>query len=342
MSKEMSWRRRANHIVAPATAQPTVRHMLICRALTCIAEGLSELLPVGYIVRTKSRLAAWRPLIKMTLQSPVRRGRSIHGRARALLALHEFCINRAANRTVNRNRRSISLSRSDHSRPPLIVGIGGTTRAASSTERALAFALRAAEAAGAHTRLFGGTFLHSLPHYAPEQPARTDEQRELIEAVRRADAVIIATPGYHGGVSGLVKNALDTLEELRADERPYLDGRAVGCIVTAYGWQAAGSVLTSLRSIVHALRGWPTPFGAGINTLETRFDSVDSCSDPKVIEQLATVGQQAAQFALAFNAQRAHGAPAASNHLTANRSSAPSTPTSIAADGRSARVLHAV
>ena len=193
----------------------------------------------------------------------------------------------------------------DPHRRPLVVGIGGTTRAASSTERALGFALRGAEKAGARTRLFGGTFLHSLPHYAPESEARTDGQLELIEAVRAADAVILATPGYHGGVSGLVKNALDTLEDLRADGRPYLDGRAVGCIVTAYGWQAAGSVLTSLRSIVHALRGWPTPFGAGINTLETRFETEHACSDLKVVDQLQTVGTQAAQFALAFNAHRA-------------------------------------
>jgi FMN reductase len=197
------------------------------------------------------------------------------------------------------------LTTSDSHRRPLVVGIGGTTRAASSTERALSFALRGAEKAGARTRLFDGPFLHSLPHYAPESAQRTPAQIELIEAVRAADAVIIATPGYHGGVSGLVKNALDTLEELRADARPYLDGRAVGCIVTAYGWQAAGSVLTSLRSIVHALRGWPTPFGAGINTLETRFESAQECSDPKVVEQLHTVGAQAAQFALTFNAHRA-------------------------------------
>jgi len=247
------------------------------------------------------------------------------------------------NRAIRRYRRSISLSRFDHSRRPLIVGIGGTTRAASSTERALAFALRGAEAAGADTRLFGGAFLHSLPHYAPEQPERTAEQLELIEAVRRADALIVATPGYHGGVSGLVKNALDTLEELRADARPYLDGRAVGCIVTAYGWQAAGSVLSSLRSIVHALRGWPTPFGAGINTLETRFDTADSCSDPKVVEQLATVGQQAAQFALAFNAHRTSGASGA----VGASSGAPSSqtagkPLAAAADTRSARILQAV
>jgi FMN reductase len=86
--------------------------------------------------------------------------------------------------------------------------------------------------------------------------------------------------------------------------RPYLDGRAVGCVVTAYGWQGTGVVLTSLRSIVHALRGWPTPLGAAVNSLETRFDTIDSCSDPKAAEQLATVGRQAATFALAFDAKR--------------------------------------
>jgi len=57
---------------------------------------------------------------------------------------------------------------------------------------------------------------------------------------------------YHGSLSGLIKNALDSLEPLRDDVRPYLDGRAVGCIVVADGWQACGSALASLRGIVHA------------------------------------------------------------------------------------------
>ncbi len=42
--------------------------------------------------------------------------------------------------------------------------------------------------------------------------------------------------------------------------------RSVGLIATAYGWQATGSTLATLRSIVHALRGWPTPLGAAINS----------------------------------------------------------------------------
>jgi FMN reductase len=84
--------------------------------------------------------------------------------------------------------------------------------------------------------------------------------------VRRCDGLVIGTPGYHGGVSGLVKNAIDLLEDLRSDARVYLDGRPVGLVVTAGGWQACGVTLSSLRDMVHALRGWPTPTGIAINS----------------------------------------------------------------------------
>jgi FMN reductase len=187
----------------------------------------------------------------------------------------------------------------DSSRP-LIVGIGGTTRPQSSTERALRIALQAAETAGARTLVFDGPFLSRLPHYVPEHPDRSPEQREFVDAVRRAGGLIVASPGYHGGVSGLVKNALDLLEDLRDDERSYLDGRAVGCVVNAAGWQAAGSTLAALRSIVHALRGWPTPFGATLNTTEKLFDATGACIDEKVAAQLAMVGTQVVEFAVNF------------------------------------------
>lgn len=180
---------------------------------------------------------------------------------------------------------------------PLVVGIGGTTRAVSSTDRLLRAALLAADDAGARTHLFTGTFLSHLPHFAPENRERNDEQRQFVEMVRKSDGVIVASPGYHGGVSGLVKNALDLLEDLRDDERPYLDGRAVGCIVTAAGWQSAGTTLAALRSIVHALRGWPTPFGAAINTAQPVFDPSGACTDPKILAQLAMVARQVVEFA---------------------------------------------
>ncbi len=190
---------------------------------------------------------------------------------------------------------------------PLVVGIGGTTRTLSSTDRALRIALKAAEDAGARTRLFDGPFLARLPHYVPEHPERNDEQRQLVEMVREADGLIVASPGYHGGVSGLGKNALDLLEDLRDDGRPYLEGRAVGCIVNASGWQAAVTTLTALRSIVHALRGWPTPFGATLNTSEKIFDASGECADEKVAAQLAVVGRQVVEFALSYRLERPRG-----------------------------------
>ena len=180
---------------------------------------------------------------------------------------------------------------------PLVVGIGGSTRQRSTGELALHIALEAAEREGAHTLVFPGPFLARMPLYSPEHIERNAEQRQLVEAVRQADGIILASPGYHGGISGLVKNALDLLEDLHNDQRAYLDGRAVGCIVTAGGWQTVGSTLASLRSIVHALRGWPTPLGVGLNIAERIFDSSGACTDPAAAKQLATVGHQVVEFA---------------------------------------------
>jgi len=180
---------------------------------------------------------------------------------------------------------------------PLIVGIGGTIGAVSSTERALRIALDAVEREGLATRLFGGEDMARLPLYDPRATSRTSQEREFVDAVRKASGVIIASPGYHGSLSGVVKNALDLLEETSKDDRPYLADMPVGLIATAYGWQATGSTIAALRSIVHALRGWPTPFAAAINTQVTQFDDQGGATDPAVVEQLCLIGRQVARFA---------------------------------------------
>jgi FMN reductase len=180
---------------------------------------------------------------------------------------------------------------------PLVVGIGGTIGSISSTERALKIALDAAGREGYRTRMFGGEDMARLPLYDPRATERTPAELEFVEAVRGASALIIASPGYHGSISGVVKNALDLLEETAKDDRPYLADLPVGLIATAYGWQATGSTIAALRSIVHALRGWPTPFAATINTQITKFDEQGGVTDSGVLEQLCLVGRQVARFA---------------------------------------------
>jgi FMN reductase len=178
----------------------------------------------------------------------------------------------------------------------MVVGIGGSTRLESTTDRCLLAVLRAAERNGAETRVFGGSFVAALPHYEPNGAVSAAAVSELVESVREADGIVIASPGYHGGISGVVKNALDFLEALRDDDRPYLDGRAVGCVATAFGWQACASTLHALRAVVHALRGWPTPLGVMVNTAETTIDADGSCSDARSALALTTVARQVLDF----------------------------------------------
>lgn len=180
---------------------------------------------------------------------------------------------------------------------PLIIGIGGTARPQSTSERAVAEALAAAEKLQARTRLFDGDFVSRMPLYLPDRAHRTPDEIEFIDAVRQCDGVIVGTPGYHGSLSGPIKNMLDILEDTARDERPYLEGRAFGCIVTAYGWQACGTTLVSLRMIAHALRAWPTPFGAAINTSSPPFSPHGTCVDEAVANQLSIVAAQVVEFA---------------------------------------------
>jgi len=150
---------------------------------------------------------------------------------------------------------------------PHIVALGGTTRPQSSTGNALALALALAEARGARTTLLTGdaiAFANFEPGITGEEPAIA----AYIAALRSADGIIIGSPGYHGTFSGLVKNALDHVELMAGDARPYFHGLPVGLVAVAAGWQAAVGTLNGLRSITHALRGWPTPLGVAINSAD--------------------------------------------------------------------------
>lgn len=181
--------------------------------------------------------------------------------------------------------------------PRRIVGLGGTFRQASSSERIVRAVLAECAAMGAETVMFDGPALAALPHFNPEQAERTAEELALVEAVRMADGIVIGSPGYHGGYSGLVKNAIDLLEDLRGDARVYFDGRPVGLVVTAAGWQACGTTLSALRDVVHAMRGWPTPVGVGVNSVEQRpFAPDGSLIDEAVARAVRAQAEQIMGF----------------------------------------------
>jgi FMN reductase len=160
-----------------------------------------------------------------------------------------------------------------------VVGLGGTTRPNSSSEVALRAALAAAEELGASTSIFTGADLLQLPHFDPATAGESELGQRVVAELRRADGVIIASPGYHGSVSGMVKNALDFAELMNSDDPAYLSGRSIGLITTAAGWQAANTTMAALRSIAHALRGWTTPYGATINSTQVKLRDIESLDE---------------------------------------------------------------
>ena len=181
-----------------------------------------------------------------------------------------------------------------------IIGLGGTFRLASTSERLVRAVLKECEGMGAETMMFGGSALAMLPHFNPEQPDRTAQETALLEAVRVADGIVIGSPGYHGGYSGLIKNAIDLLEDLRSDTRVYFDGCPVGLVVTAAGWQACGTTLSALRDVVHAMRGWPTPVGITINSVDQNpFGEDGAIIEPGIANAIRTQAQQLMGFSVA-------------------------------------------
>jgi FMN reductase len=189
---------------------------------------------------------------------------------------------------------------------PYVVALGGSVRGGSTTDSVLRLALSVAAAAGARTLHLGGLELN-LPMYTPDGQERTPAAKTLVAELRKADGIIIGSPSYHGSISGYVKNALDYAEDLRNEPSPYFDGRPVGCIAVASGWHGAMSTLDTLRSIVHALRGWPTPLGVPVVAPPPLFDSGGACLIPKVRDQVEIMARQV----VAFATWRASGATAA-------------------------------
>lgn len=178
---------------------------------------------------------------------------------------------------------------------PLVVGFGGAGKVPGTTERLLQAALDQCAAMNCDTRLFGSAAL-SFPLYDYEG-VRPSEVISYLDAIRRADAIIIASPSYHGSISGRLKNAIDYLEDLSVDQHPYLDGKAVGLIVTASGNQALGPTLNTLRNITHALRGWPTPIAISVNSSVPLVNKDNSIADPGLRNQVDLMVQQIVLFA---------------------------------------------
>lgn len=178
----------------------------------------------------------------------------------------------------------------------MILAIGGTTRRGSTSERALAIAIDEARRTGAVVEEIVGPDL-VMPIFDPDNSSDDPGVARFRTAVRSCDGVLISSAAYHGGIPGMLKNAIDYIDGADA-QRPYLAGRAVGSIACAGGWQACVATLGALRTIVHALRGWPVPLGVTINSSQRVFSADGACLDVDLETRLRMVSRQVVGFAV--------------------------------------------
>ena len=178
---------------------------------------------------------------------------------------------------------------------PRVVGLGGTLDADSSCVRALQLALAGAAQAGAEVELLRLSELE-LPLYVHGQPPPPGALR-LVDAVRQADGLIWASPLYHGTVSGAFKNAIDWLELLSKDPRPYLSDKPVGLVCAAGGVQGMQAINT-MEYAVRSLRGLTVPLVAPVARAWQAFGPDGEAVDPEVGALLRRVGAEVVRLAM--------------------------------------------
>lgn len=98
---------------------------------------------------------------------------------------------------------------SDSTRAPRFLGISGSIRRGSANKAILeALRLRLAKSGKAELTLFG---LEEIPLYNGDLDGETPPApvQALKQAIQSSDGLVLCTPEYNGGTSGVLKNALD-------------------------------------------------------------------------------------------------------------------------------------
>ena len=172
-------------------------------------------------------------------------------------------------------------------KPPTVIGVSGSRREESVTRIAVREAL-----AGVDSRGGSATFLDlrnfDLPPYNPSDSAPEDAAG-FTDQIRRADAIILGTPMYHGSYSGVLKNAIDYcgFEEF--------ENKTIGLVGVA-GGRFPLSALEHLRTVCRSLNAWVLPTQAAIPRADSNV-SGGALDDEEIVSRLHTLGTRAVEYA---------------------------------------------
>lgn len=160
-----------------------------------------------------------------------------------------------------------------------LIAIGGSLRFDSYTYQILKIALQQLEKKEIKSTLLDLRQM-KLPFCTGEQEYLSYPDVETFrQQVKSAQGILLATPEYHGSVSGVLKNALDLLDE------EHCRGKVVGLIAVAGGVHSTNAINT-LRIICRHLHCWVLPEQLVIAQAQQSFDAEGNLIDPALRERL--------------------------------------------------------
>ncbi len=151
-----------------------------------------------------------------------------------------------------------------------VLGVAGSMRQESYSTRALKMVLEEAKKYNAESYMLELRKIN-LPLYDPSEITPDEFSsnnnnlvlERITTSLRWADVFVLASPDYHGSMSGGMKNFLDYFWEVFA-------GKTFGYIVASH--EKGLTVADQMRTAVRQCYGWSMPYNVSING-ERDFDS---------------------------------------------------------------------
>lgn len=159
-----------------------------------------------------------------------------------------------------------------------IAMIAGSNRREATSTKLCKYLKRELEALGCTVVLLD-LYELPLPFYTSDNKNPNDANLQYLkQTVLQADAVVLATPDYHGSVSGVLKNALDHLGFDHFDSKAVLS-------VSSSGGAVGVSPLQQLQVIVRNVHGINCPEWISIGAENRVFDENGVPANAKIQER---------------------------------------------------------
>jgi FMN reductase len=157
-----------------------------------------------------------------------------------------------------------------------ILCVVGTSAAQSATHTVVGHIGHRLSALGAQVDVFDPS-KEPLLLFNPESSYAADEFLQLKERVEKADAYVLGTPDYHGGISSTLKNFLDHFWQ-------EFTGKLFAQIVCSH--EKGLTVIDQLRTVARQCYAWTLPYGVSFATADLKDGEIISAALDERIDML--------------------------------------------------------